>query len=267
MTDTLSYVTSIKIAARHSPAVTSLFAAAPIALTAALWQSASFSINEALSPLASLSYWSALAAVIAVQALVSVTMLQLSRPAVPLRWRVGVVAGIYAANVVLAATESIAFKHFWGLPLAPEHEIVRTLLLASAPVAVMLSLAHFGIVASGVVLELPPAIISRGSLKRMPKGLYGQVRLLHADDHYIHVHTNSGRGMIKYRFADAIAELGTETGLQVHKSWWISYSAVAALERQGGRYVVRLDGGEAIPVARSYVAAVKRKLSERMMRD
>jgi DNA-binding LytR/AlgR family response regulator len=59
------------------------------------------------------------------------------------------------------------------------------------------------------------------------------------------------------RLADAIRELPPESGMQVHRSWWIAYKAARKIEKEAGRANLRLPDGTQVPVSRTYQAAVK----------
>jgi DNA-binding LytR/AlgR family response regulator len=58
------------------------------------------------------------------------------------------------------------------------------------------------------------------------------------------------------RFADAVAEL-EGAGMQVHRSFWVAYRHITAIEQREGRIVVCLTGGEVVPVSRTFIAAVR----------
>jgi DNA-binding LytR/AlgR family response regulator len=63
--------------------------------------------------------------------------------------------------------------------------------------------------------------------------------------------------LILMRLADAIGELPPSHGMQVHRSWWVGYEAVASIEREAGRVTLRLTDGTQVPVSRTYQAAVR----------
>lgn len=59
------------------------------------------------------------------------------------------------------------------------------------------------------------------------------------------------------RFSDAMRELGSHPGIQVHRSHWVADCAVLRLDRRDGRRVVVLKSGREVPVSRSYAAAAQ----------
>ena len=80
---------------------------------------------------------------------------------------------------------------------------------------------------------------------------------LQMEDHYLRIHTALGSDLILLRLRDALAELGPERGLQVHRSWWVANGAVASVERSAGRAVLVLHNGLQVPVSKSFRDKVK----------
>ena len=93
-------------------------------------------------------------------------------------------------------------------------------------------------------------------LDRLPPEVGRDVIYLKVSGHYITVVTTAGSGILLMRFADAVAEL-EGAGMQVHRSFWVAYRHVTAVEQRDGRTVVCLTGGEVVPVSRTFVAAVR----------
>ena len=52
------------------------------------------------------------------------------------------------------------------------------------------------------------------------------------------------------RFSDAIAEV-EEEGAQVHRSHWVAWAAVEAVERDGIKLFLRLKSGARVPVSKN----------------
>jgi hypothetical protein len=71
-----------------------------------------------------------------------------------------------------------------------------------------------------------------------------------AEDHYVKFVLRDRVEHRRARFADVIGRLG-DTGLQVHKSFWVNKSAVAGTRRTGRRMVLVLHDGTQIPVGRA----------------
>jgi len=93
-------------------------------------------------------------------------------------------------------------------------------------------------------------------LDRLPPEVGRDVIYLKVSGHYITVVTTAGSGILLMRFADAVAEL-EGAGMQVHRSFWVAYRHVTAVEQREGRTVVCLTGGVVVPVSRTFVAAVR----------
>ena len=93
--------------------------------------------------------------------------------------------------------------------------------------------------------------------ERLPHGLRAaRLLALEAEDHYLRVHTDSGTGLILMRMADAVSELAGLEGAQTHRSWWVARGAVVAAKRSDGRAVLTMEGGQEVPVSRSYYKAI-----------
>ena len=90
--------------------------------------------------------------------------------------------------------------------------------------------------AAGLLAELPPA-------------LGPDIWWLKADLNYVHVTTALGNTMLLYSLARATDELGN-AGLRVHRSHWVSVSAIARVQRSGGKTHIELKNGAQVPVSR-----------------
>jgi hypothetical protein len=109
-------------------------------------------------------------------------------------------------------------------------------------------------------VEPPVAAPSTPELRfreRLPHGLRtARLLALEAEDHYLRVHTDNGSGLILLRLADAVAELEAVEGAQTHRSWWVARAAVAEAKRSDGRAILTLEGGQEVPVSRSFYKAI-----------
>jgi len=74
---------------------------------------------------------------------------------------------------------------------------------------------------------------------------------IEAQQHYIMVNTDHGKDLVYYRFGDAIAELEECSGLQVHRSHWISEQAVRNISKKSRTMEIELLDGQKIPVSRN----------------
>ena len=85
------------------------------------------------------------------------------------------------------------------------------------------------------------------------------VVFLNVCGHYINVVTTAGSCLVLMRFADAMAALGN-SGLQVHRSYWVAHRHVIGILRRDERTLVRVTGPHEIPVSRTHLAAVRAAL-------
>lgn len=70
---------------------------------------------------------------------------------------------------------------------------------------------------------------------------------LSAEDHYVRVRTDRGQALILMDLTGAIAALGPEAGIRIHRSHWIAQSRLANVNREG----VRIDEQTVLPVSRA----------------
>ncbi len=75
---------------------------------------------------------------------------------------------------------------------------------------------------------------------------------LQAQDHYVLVYLPRGKRLILYRFRDAVAELATIDGAQIHRSWWISGAAARAARREPGTLSFKIGEDLVVPVGRTW---------------
>jgi hypothetical protein len=94
-------------------------------------------------------------------------------------------------------------------------------------------------------------------LARLPPRLGRDLLCLQMEDHYVRAHTAAGSDLILIPLHQAVAELEGLEGLQVHRSWWVSRSAVVDVERDARSVRLKLRNGVTAPVSRRAVAALK----------
>ncbi len=99
-------------------------------------------------------------------------------------------------------------------------------------------------------------------LRRLPPQIGRDLLCLEMQDHYVEAHTSTGSTLLLMRLRDAAAELG-DTGLQVHRSWWVAHRAVEGIEQEGRRTLLRLRGGRRVPVSRASLPQVRAALANR----
>lgn len=91
-----------------------------------------------------------------------------------------------------------------------------------------------------------------GFMRRLPVEKRAPLIRLEAQDHYLNVVTQAGSALILMRLQDAVDALAGTQGLQVHRSHWVSQTAVVAHRRDKGRDFLVLSNGDSIPVSRSF---------------
>lgn len=95
--------------------------------------------------------------------------------------------------------------------------------------------------------------------RRLTPGFHGPVIALQSEDHYVRVHGTTGSELIFMRLRDAIAEMESLPGEQVHRSWWIAEGGIAFTETDGRNRFVTLLNGVVAPIARDSVSRLERK--------
>lgn len=96
-------------------------------------------------------------------------------------------------------------------------------------------------------------------LDRLNPDLRGEIAALQVRDHYVEISTDKGTAAVLMRLSDAIAEVPPGIGAQVHRSFWVAWSAVNTVETEGARVFLRLNSGMQVPVSRANLP----KLEER----
>jgi hypothetical protein len=98
-------------------------------------------------------------------------------------------------------------------------------------------------------------------MRRLPVGRRGRLIALSAELHYLRVHTTAGDALILHGFGEALAQLGPDVGVRIHRSHWIDPAFVAEVTKERGRTIVRLSNGLMLPVARNRRAEVAANLA------
>ena len=104
--------------------------------------------------------------------------------------------------------------------------------------------------------KAPDPEVSR-ILTRIAHDKRGPLVALSVEDHYVRVQTTKGEDLILMRLSDAIAEVGTTPGAQVHRSHCVAFGQVSAARRQGDRAILTLSNGTDIPVSRPNLPRIK----------
>lgn len=205
---------------------------------------------------------------------------------VPLRlmyWAVVVVSTYWIGYVVSFAmatwVEALGGAPPWSVglgaavaavPVSLWLSVLHAVLLADPFLAEFIRLFPYVVVISLVVTFLFEAIESwDGSvaksaaapsepvwLDRLPPELGRDLLLLQAQDHYLRAATSLGETLLRGSIGEAEEELG-DYGIRVHRSWWVSRSAIQTYRSRQGARIVILSTGEEVPVGRSYRRRVR----------
>ena len=94
-------------------------------------------------------------------------------------------------------------------------------------------------------------------LQRLGPGSRGELWAISVRDHYVDIQTSLGASSILLRFGDAMAEADAVEGAQLHRSHWVAWAAVEAVERDGAKLFVRLKHGARVPVSKNHRAKLE----------
>lgn len=73
---------------------------------------------------------------------------------------------------------------------------------------------------------------------------------LSAEDHYVRVRTARGQALVLMNLSDAIAALGPDSGVRIHRSHWVC-RGIAEAARDNSRHGVAVGDNMLLPVSRS----------------
>jgi hypothetical protein len=211
------------------------------------------------APLARLVYWVSIFIVNGAQVLGALALVV---------WLTGgrrPIAILSAAAAVLAslpATAEVFALEYLLRGHVPDNLLdvfVKVLLLTLAvSISIGLVRARLATQAAGAIVPpTPGGPTGEALLKRIKPELRGELLALQMEDHYLRVHTSGGNDLILYRLSDALTEVAGLEGRQVHRSYWVARTAIAAAERDGRRLVLVLKNGLKVPVSRANVTAIK----------
>ncbi len=88
-------------------------------------------------------------------------------------------------------------------------------------------------------------------LERIPPEKHGALLYLRMQDHYVEIVTDKGHSLVLMRWSDALSEIPSGIGMQIHRSYWISFDAVADWRNDVGKLSLVLTDKTELPVSRS----------------
>lgn len=149
---------------------------------------------------------------------------------------------------LIAPPETVAEVRFWD-------QVPEVMLLMALGTALSIGFIRWSAPAQGhgpATVPPPPPTPTTSFFDRLPPALGRDLLCLEMEDHYLRVHTARGNVLILLRLRDAVAELRTVPGAQVHKSWWVARAAVACATRSKSGWDLVLTDGRRVPVGRSF---------------
>lgn len=101
--------------------------------------------------------------------------------------------------------------------------------------------------------------VAEGSIERPERLLHriepeqrGTILSMSMRDHYVDVNTCKGQVSLLLRFSDATAEVDPCAGVQVHRSHWVAWQAIEAVEVVGAKMHLKLKHGARVPVSKNH---------------
>jgi DNA-binding LytR/AlgR family response regulator len=85
----------------------------------------------------------------------------------------------------------------------------------------------------------------------------GDLISISSELHYLRVTTTEAEVMFLYNLKDAIGELPLNSGVQIHRSHWVSKDHVKKLSKKDGNAECLLSNGKSLPVSRRKHSEVK----------
>lgn len=97
-------------------------------------------------------------------------------------------------------------------------------------------------------------------LEELKSRASGDLIAISSELHYVRVVTSDTEVMFLYNLRDAIGELPTEAGVQIHRSHWVAKGQVREIKKTNGNYECILSNGKRLPISRRKYTEVKELL-------
>ena len=111
--------------------------------------------------------------------------------------------------------------------------------------------AEAGAEAAATPSSCEPRGIANTRLHERLRPGFGPITALGVEDHYVKAFAQGNTDMVLMNLADAIALMPKDSGVQVHRSWWVALAAVVNAERSGRNLRLQLVCGTCVPVSRA----------------
>lgn len=97
-----------------------------------------------------------------------------------------------------------------------------------------------------------------GLLQKLTKiTCLNEIVVVEAEEHYVRVRSRTDDELVAYKFGQALADLASEDGYQVHRSYWVRRSEVDQVRQDEMRLKLELRDGSMIPVSQAHHALVR----------
>jgi hypothetical protein len=97
-------------------------------------------------------------------------------------------------------------------------------------------------------------------LQELQSRTSGDLISISSELHYVRVVTTDDEVMFLYNLKDAIEELPSNAGVQIHRSHWVSKEHVRELTKRNGNSECTLSNGKSLPVSRRKYSELKNLL-------
>lgn len=97
-------------------------------------------------------------------------------------------------------------------------------------------------------------------LQELESRVSGDLISISSELHYVRVVTTETEVMFLYNLKDAIEELPSNAGVQIHRSHWVSKGHVKGLTKRNGNAECTLSNGKKLPVSRRKYSEVRNLL-------
>jgi hypothetical protein len=94
-------------------------------------------------------------------------------------------------------------------------------------------------------------------LQELKSRASGDLISISSELHYVRVVTTDTEVMFLYNLKDALKELPSDAGVQIHRSHWVSKGQIRGLTKRNGGSECTLSNGRKLPVSRRKYAEVK----------
>jgi hypothetical protein len=104
-------------------------------------------------------------------------------------------------------------------------------------------------------------------LKELQSRASGDLISISSELHYLRVTTTDAEVMFLYNLKDAIDELPSGAGVQIHRSHWVSRRHIKKLTKRSGNTECVLSNGNCLPVSRRKHSEVRDLLDSKVAAD